>query len=360
MLRNQAIQDITTSGVPGLDGLLRNAVLRVLAWVMAGLSYSIYGYVDWIAHEAVPFTATDEYLEAWAALVGIYRKDATAASGSAQFNGQPGTVLPSGAMLQRQDGTPYVTTADGTIDTTGNMVVPIIASITGSITDSDINTPISIINPVPGINSGGFMPTPASGGADQEIDDELRTRMLIRYREPPQGGAQSDYLDWALEVPGVTRAWIDPNGAGAGTVVVYTMFDDVRSADGGFPQGNDGVATEDAARGTVATGDQLLVAEHLYPLQPVTALVWSVAPDAYAINVHLDFLMPDTVDIRSAITAALDDVFLEVGTVGGIIYPSQLYDAINGTPGVEVFVIGSPQEAVQAPAGALPIMGTLT
>ena len=59
-LRNAAIQDITTSGIPGLDGLLRNAVLRVLAWCMSGLAYSVYGYLDWIARESVPFTATDE------------------------------------------------------------------------------------------------------------------------------------------------------------------------------------------------------------------------------------------------------------------------------------------------------------
>src|SRR5690349_6988912 len=75
-LRNQSLQDITTSGVPGLDGLLRNAVLRVLAWVMAGLAYSEYGYLDWIARQSVPFTAADEFLEAWAALIGVYRKDA--------------------------------------------------------------------------------------------------------------------------------------------------------------------------------------------------------------------------------------------------------------------------------------------
>jgi len=92
-LRNQAIQDITTSGVPGLDGLLRNAVLRVLAWVMSGLAYSVYGYVDWTSLMGVPFTARDEYLEAWAALVNIYRKDATAATGNAQFTGQTGTPL---------------------------------------------------------------------------------------------------------------------------------------------------------------------------------------------------------------------------------------------------------------------------
>src|SRR3954471_13872386 len=122
-LRNQAVQDITTSGVPGLTGLLRKAVLRVLAWCMAGLAYSVYGYADWIARMGVPFTAEDEFLLAWAALVGIYPKPATAASGSAQFTGNPTLITPSGPVLERQDETPYVTTADGTIDATGHATV---------------------------------------------------------------------------------------------------------------------------------------------------------------------------------------------------------------------------------------------
>src|SRR5215831_18889519 len=106
-LRNLAIQDITTSGVPGLDGLLRNAVLRVLGWCMAGLAYSVYGYVDWVARMGVPFTAEDEWLHAWAALVGIYPKAATAAVGQAQFAGTTGRILPLGTALRRQDGVPY-------------------------------------------------------------------------------------------------------------------------------------------------------------------------------------------------------------------------------------------------------------
>ena len=107
-LRNQAIEDITSSGVPGLDGLLRNAVLRVLAWCMSGLAYSVYGYIDWVARQSVPFTATDEFLYAWAALVGIYQKDSSPASGFAQFAGTAGVFLPLGTALTRQDAVPYL------------------------------------------------------------------------------------------------------------------------------------------------------------------------------------------------------------------------------------------------------------
>ena len=42
------------------------------------------------------------------------------------------------------------------------------------------------------------------GGTDTENDDDLRMRVLQRIRQPPQGGANHDYVRWALAVPGCT------------------------------------------------------------------------------------------------------------------------------------------------------------
>lgn len=358
-LRNQAVQDVTTSGVPGLDGLLRNSVLRAMTWVMAGLAYSVYGYVDWIAREAVPFTSTDEYLEAWAALIGVYRKDSTAATGSASFTGQPGLVVRQGATLTRQDGTPYTATADASVDGTGTVEVPIVAAVNGALTDCDAGTAISLDPPIAGINAGGVTVGPTTGGADQEGDDSLRTRMLAKYRAPAQGGSAADYVLWALEVPGVTRAWVQPNGAGAGTVIVRPMLDDVQAAHGGFPQGTDGTATEET-RDTHATGDQLAVADHIWPDQPVTALVYVAAPVAHLINVALVNLNPNTADARAQIVAAINDMYLVKAELGGTIYPSDLYEAISATPSIDHFTMTAPALPVTVAAGELPIMGTLT
>jgi uncharacterized phage protein gp47/JayE len=358
-LRATAVQDIVSSGVPGLDGLLRNAVLRVLAMVMAGLAYSVYGFIDWIARESVPFTATDEYLEAWAGLIAVYRKDSSPASGNgAQFSGTAGTLVPLGATLTRQDGTPYTSTADATVDGTGVVLVPILAAVNGAGTNCDAGTYISLDPPIAGINSGGVITVPLTGGADQETDDELRTRMLFKYASPPQGGAAADYIEWALEVPGVTRAWIEPQEQGPGSVTVYIMLDDTR-APTGFPVGTNGGAT-DETRIPAATGDQLTVADHIYPLRPVTALVYVAAPAAFSVNVTLTALVPNDAGTIADITASLNDMFLALGEVGGTIYPSQLYQAISLTPGVDHFTMTAPAAAVTAAAGQLPVLGTLT
>lgn len=358
-LRNQAVQDITTSGVPGLDGLLRNAVLRVLAWCMSGLAYSVYGYLDWIARESVPFTSTDEYLEAWASLIGIDRKDSTPATGSAAFTGQPGTPIQADTPLMRSDGTPYSTTAEVPVDSTGNVVVPFVAAVNGAATDCLAGTTMMITNPISGINGNGFVVAPgATGGADQETDAALRTRMLAKYAAPPQGGAEADYQQWALEVPGVTRAFVQPNGMGAGTVVVRPMLDDVQSDNGGFPIGTDGCASEEK-RGPTAAGDQLAVADHIWPVQPVTSLVWVMAPVPHPIDVTLLALDPNTADMRAAIVASINDMYLIRGEPGGTIYPSDLYEAILATPGLNHFTMSEPALPVTMAAGELPIMGAL-
>ena len=358
-LRNTAVQDITTSGVPGLTGLLRKAVLRVLAWVMAGLAYSVYGYADWIARMGVPFTAEDEYLYAWAALIGIYPLQATAASGEALFTGNPSVVVPSGTPLTRQDGTAYVTTADTETDVNGNVTVPFTATSLGAYTNCDDGTPISIGTAIAGVNSLGVTVGPTTGGADQETNDALRTRMLFKYRQPPQGGAVADYIQWSLEVPGCTRAWVNGSGYGAGSVVVYPMFDITESANEGFPQGTDGCASEET-RGPTATGDQLLVAEHIWTVQPITALVYVSAPLPFPVDVTLIGLEPNTLDIQSQIIAALDDIFLVIGEVAGTVWPSDLYEAILAVPGLTHFTMSVPDEAITAPMGSLPVLGTVT
>jgi uncharacterized phage protein gp47/JayE len=355
-LRDTAVQDIVTSGVPGLDGLLRNAVLRVLAWCIAGLTYSLYGFLDWISLQSVPWSATDEHLEAWAALIDVYRIDATAATGAAQFTGGPNIVVVAGTALRRQDGTPYVSTVEVTTDATGIVLVPFIAAVTGEFTNCDDGTPIALDPPPAGINSGGATVGPTLGGTDQETQSALRTRMLREYAAPPHGGSDADYVEWATRVPGCTRAWTIAEAQGPGTVMVFVMFDVVHASTGGLPIGTDGAASLEY-RANTATGDQLAVADAIWPRQPVTALVYVSAPVALQVTVTIKDLSPNTAEERSAIVASLNDMFLQTAEVGGTIWPSDVYEAVLTTPGVRHFEVLAPSAPITALPGQLPIMG---
>lgn len=367
-LRQQAMQDISISAI-GTNGFLPRSVLGVLAWLVAGFAWLHYGYIDWVAKESVPFTATDEYLEAWANLKGVFRKDATAAVLTVQFTGTDGVDLPAVAEIIRGDGVAYTNTADVVVSggvVSGNFT----CSTPGTIGNSPVGSPLALSSPITGINAQGIVTGVATTGTDQELDPDLRTRMLQRYANPPQSGDRADYVGWALEVPGVTRAWVNPNGAGVGTVVVYTMWDEAEAAYGGFPQGADGVASAES-RSAPAAGDQLTVANHIDPVRPVTALVYSVAP----INAPQDFtitsLSPNTTTVQSGIRSALTDMFLRLGNVGGTInpeagdawpaiFPSDWNEAIASVPGIGHFDVTSPVDPITVTTGRLPTLGTTT
>lgn len=335
-LKAQAEADIT-SALPASEALLRYSNLRTLSIVQAGLANGQYGYLDYIARQGVPFTAQFEALEGWAAMKGVIRKPATAASGVARFTGNNGTIVPAGTPILRSDGFGFAAMQDTTV-IGGVASVPIVASTAGSIGNTDAGTGFSIVAGVSGVSSVGAAYSALTGGADVEKDDSLRSRMLFAFANPPQGGSRSDYERWAREVPGVTRAWAKPNGMGPSTVVIYFMMDDAQAAHGGYPQGANGVAA-DEPRDDAATGDQLTVANALFVKQPATPLVYAVAPRANTINMTIAGLGGASDSLKAAIVAAIQGALFLGGVPGGKTNVSAIEAAIAAVNGSAGFVI---------------------
>ncbi|NOG69822.1 baseplate J/gp47 family protein [Roseicella sp. DB1501] len=356
-LQNQAVTDVAAALPTGMP--LFGSVLRILATAMAGLIHGTLGYLDWIAKQSVPFTATQESLEGWAALKGVIRIPATQASGTATFTGTPGYALPAGTILVRGDSVQYTTAADLTLTGTSGSVA-ITASVAGAAGNAAVGSVLTLQSAVAGIVSAGSVSTAVVGGADAESDTAFRTRMLLAYSAPAQGGSQSDYVNWTLAVPGVTRAWCLPNASGPGTVTVWACLDAARASFNGLPQGSTGSATLET-RSASATGDQLMIADALYPLRPATALVTVAAPATQNVNVTLTSLSPYSAQVVADITTALKQLFLTIGSpLGTKIYPSDIADAIEGVVGGGGHFILSPTSAVTIATGSIPVLGTLT
>lgn len=358
-LEQQVASDIASS-VPGSNPLLRFSNLKITGRVQAGLAHLHYGYIDYIAKQAVPFTATGEYLAAWGALRNTFQKSPTAASGVVPFTGAPGALIPAGSSGTRGDGVTYTSQADATVQSNGIATVSFTANQVGAAGNCDAGTVITLGVAISGVQSSGAASAAFTGGADAEDEDAFSERVMSAFQATPQGGAAGDYSTWALDVPGVTRAWVVRNGFGAGTVVVYVMFDDAQAAHGGFPQGTDGVATGDGSRGVVAAGDQLTVANAIYPLQPVTALVYVCSPIANAINFTISGLSNATDATKSAVSAAIVGVFRSNGAPGGTIDMSDINSAIGSIPGTSGFVITSPVGNITNTTGRLPTLGAVT
>ena len=370
-LQQQALSDIQSASISDSNGntiasLLQKSVLRVLALVQAGFAYLHFKYIDYVALQATPFTATDEWLAGWMALKGVYKKGAVYAAGSVQFPGSSGTIG-IGAQINRGDGASYITTSSASVSGSA-VTVNVVALLSGAASTISPGDSCQLETPIGGINSSGVFLTSALAGADQETDASLKTRGLLAYAAPSQGGAATDFIQWALEVPGVTRAWCPPSTAGAGTVQVYFMMDQAEAAFQGIPQGTNGVAAAET-RASAATGDQLTVANFIYPLRPVTSLVYALAPTPNPVNYTIANLVPDTPAIHAAIRTALLGMHQQVGSpggsarpdgqTGGEIYESDWVAAIKSVPGIVVFDVTAPTGTVTSSTGAIPTLGTI-
>lgn len=358
-LRADAASDVA-SNLPGSDPLLRFASLKITGDVLAGHAHDHNGYLDYIAKQSNPYTATGEFLEAWAALKNVFREPATVSVGAVTFSGTDTNVVPAGTPLARGDGVAFVSTADATVS--GSVVVvPATAVVPGASGNTDLGAQMQLGQAISGVQSTGSVTTEFVDGADVETDDNLRTRMLQRYQQPPQGGGGGDYVGWAKEVAGVTRAWEAASGMGTGTVVVYVMLDNAESAHGGFPQGSDGVASSEK-RGAVASGDQLTVANYIYGpgRQPVTALVYVASPLAHVVDFTLTGTAAWTGDMETAAEAAIDDTFSRFADLAGTVDVNQIWTAISAVNGTDGFIITVPAANISLTTGQLPVRGTVT
>lgn len=363
-LRARVASDIT-SGIPTADGLLRFSNLQILGKAVAGLDHLNYGYLDWIAKQAVPYTSSGEFLQAWAALKKVYPKTASFAGGSVTFPGTVGATIDSGTEISRSDSFTFTTQAPATVGVGGMVTVQVLADVAGEASNTPVGSLMTLGVSVDGISSSGAVTTAITGGADQEKEDSLFQRMLEAYQNTPMGGSVTDYPIWAKAVPGVTRAWVAPNGFGAGTVVVYVMFDEANANHQGFPQGTNGISSSDnrVTSGNLAAGDQLTVANSIFPKQPVTAMVYACSPIAAPKNFTITGLTGASIATRAAVASAISEVFMEQGAPlsdGSFVALSDIDSAIAAIASTKGFVITSPVANIANVLGYLPTLGSIT
>lgn len=359
------------SELKGVGTPLRFSNLSVLGTANAGLAYLHYGYLDWIAKQSVPWSATDENLAGWAALKSVMQKPANTGTGKdALFTGTAGVSIAAGTVLNRGDGYQYTVDALITLDVTGNAVGAITAVLPdpnddptggGSAGNTLAGTQLTLDSGIAGVSSTVILGSAITNGADIEDEEAFRSRMLLAYQNTPQGGNDEDYQSWALAVSGITRAWTVRRLMGAGTVGVYIMVDGDDTSNHGFPVGTDGISELENWSASKATGDQGRVADYIYPLQPVTSLVYVCSPIKKTINFIISGLSSADSAVTAAIAKAIDGVFFESGDPRGkTVLLSDLVIAISNVNGTSGFILTSPAANIITATGELPVRGTVT
>lgn len=320
--------------------VLRRSVVGALGRVYAGAVHSLYGYLSFLARQLFPDTSEAEYLARQASLYGIARQPATFAAGDVTFTGTDDVVIPEGTTVRRSDGQEYTTDEDVTV-AGGTATVAVSTVVPGVVPNSDAGTSLSLISPLTGVQSalvvaaGGI-----AGGEDAESDDSLRTRLLARMRQPPHGGADFDYEAWALEVAGVTRAWVYPSHMGPGTVGVTFVLD-----------GEDDIIPD--------SGKVDEVEAYIDALRPVTAELFVFAPTPVALDMTIQ-LAPNTATVQAAVQAELEDMLSRDAEPGASILLSRLNEAVSIADGETDHVIVTPSANFDCDPGEIAVLGELT
>ncbi|WP_158812071.1 baseplate J/gp47 family protein [Beijerinckia sp. L45] len=346
--------------------LIPNDYPRVLADANAGNASLAYQFIQYLSLQILPDTATGVFLDKHATLYLVNadgskgRKVATYASGTATMTATvAATILPAGSQFTALSGSTqivYETTAEASIGLSPTTFS--IRSLTaGVISNLAAGSGLTITSAVAGLNAGSGTVVSLTGGADEETDDELRTRVLARLSQPPMGGDASDYVAWALAVPGVTRAWCAPNEMGPGTVTIRIMCDDLRAT------------SDPMTSGLPTAADLVAVKAYLDTVRPVTvADLFVCAPIPQPVSFTISNLTKDTTATRTAIAASVAKMIFNRarpatssnGTLvaAKTISVAWVSDAILGASGVTDFDLAM-NDFVPSSNGNIGVLGTI-
>ena len=182
---------------------------------------TVYGRVEDILKNGFAKTAEGEYLDNKVLEQGLTRKSATASTVTVKITGSPNSNISIGDKVA-SDELIFTVIENAILDSGGTAYVTASCDTLGRIG----NIPIGAINKFPVTLPGLVTVTneeAATGGYDEETDDELRERYFEKVSLPATSGSKHHYVAWAKEVSGVGDAKCIPLWNGNGTVKVIII-----------------------------------------------------------------------------------------------------------------------------------------
>lgn len=323
--------------------VLRRAVVRVVARVIAGAAHMLSGHIAYLVDQVFPDRADRENLLRHAALYGERPHAAEFATGSFTATGANGSQIPRNTVWARADGVEYVTQEDATI-ADGEASIEVVAALPGVDANMPEGGTLRLASPLIGVDSDATVsPGAIAGGTEPEELEAFRARFILALNAEDLGGSDEDWIGWTLEIPGNTRAWVYRHEQGLGTVVIR------------FVRDGDAEIIPDGP--TVAAVQAKLDAE-----RPTTATPIALAPVADPVDFEIA-LADDTAETRAAVTAELEDLFYRVAEPGdgagrGAVTLSEMRTAIGVA--ARVYSLVSPSADHIPALGAMPRLGTIT
>jgi len=288
-LRDQILSDIE-SGLGQTVPVLPRAVFRIWATALAGVLHLLYRFGAWIYKQIFTITMDADALINRGIEYGIVRTSATKWKGTATATGDEDTVIPVGFLFQ-VSGTVYQVTEEEEISG-GTATLSLESLETGAAMNLDNGDTITAVTPKAGLDNDATVASTTQTAEDAESLDDLRTRILFRQQNQPQGGAAPDYIAWALEVSGIAEAFAFRPSAGEPNVNVYPLLSVDDPADR-IPDSTKLTEVED-----YISHDSR---------KPFGAVVSAIAFTELDFDVDIADLSPNTSAVKTAIETAIEN-----------------------------------------------------
>lgn len=245
------------------------------------------------------------------------------------------------------------TPATGIIFSTSTFAsVKIRAINTGQETNLESGAQVTLTSPIAGVDNDAYVQfSEVSGGADEETDEEYRTRVLEAYYNPVSHFNVAEIIARAKSVTGVTRVQVEETTPSAGQVTVYFLRDDDVSP---IPDG-----------GEVAQVKNEILKIKPAHMEAADVFVNEPALVAKTVNFVFTDLEPDTVNMRTAIEENLRTMFREVPLVGENLsqdaYRSAIFQTEDPNTGkfVESFTLSEPIGDIPILSNEIALLGSI-
>lgn len=280
-------------------------------------------------------------------LVGVTRLAAAFAECTVRFTmvtGHGGVTIPQGFQVATTDNqvvfeTKAATVVASGVDTVDAEVVAKVAGASGN--GYAIGTITGLPSPVPYIDSATNT-NETSGGADQETDEALRTRIKLAPASFSTAGSKGAYQYWAKTAnAGILDVEVvSPSG---GLVNIYPMM-------------------EDGSETSPAVLSQVLEACNDDQVRPLTDTVSAIAPTRVQVDLEIQYRAVAgnvQADIEAAMTANLTQYFIDKRqSLGNDIVDDQIVAAAMVSGVYDVTLVGFSTVVIASTSFAF--LGTLT
>lgn len=281
------------------------SIMEIIATAFSGVLYLGYKFGAWAYNQIFTASMGYESLKKRGTRYGLTPTAATECKATASARGTDGTVIAAGKICEI-NGNAYSVDAAVSID--GESTVNITSLEKGADVQLTAGDVLSWSTPQTGLDESVTVTDVTKAATDAESKSSFRTRVQTREQQKPQGGALPDYVNWALEVSGVSEAYaFRPQ---AGYVNVYVIAD----AEERIPT--------TALRGQVET--------YLNDTSRKPFARDASVPEWRELSFRIDVsaISPDDQSVLDAVESAIDDYLISRRPKQ---YPDQLIDKSNIT-----------------------------